>query len=237
MSGEQPIQQPDPPEVLERFHQELGLAQLVARQIGSSLGAAVQFDEVLSAAREGLLGAARKFDCNRGSSFRKYANARIRGSIIDHLRKTGPLPRSLYLELGALEAAMLQSEEQAKRPRNSRSAPTKEGPERRLNDHLACLATASILGFSRDGCDTDTDTVPDELLDPEQALLEAELFEQVREAVRRLPQDYASIIQMYYFENYSMEMMAERMNFSVSWTSRLHARAIAQLTEYVQHFA
>jgi RNA polymerase sigma factor FliA len=232
MSGEQP----DPPEVLERFHQELGLADLVARQISLSLRPAVQFDDALSAAREGLLEAARRFDGKRGTPFRAYANARIRGSIIDHVRKTGPLPRSLYLELCALEAATQLSEEQAKRPRNSRSASTQEGPEKRLNDHLACLATASILGFSRDCSDTNTDNVPNEELDPEEALLEAELFERVREAVSRLPQDYACIIQMYYFENCSMEVMAGRMNLSVSWTSRLHARAIAMLTEHVQCF-
>ena len=234
MSGEQPIQQPDPPEVLDRFHEQLDLARLVAQQISLSLGAAVQFDDVLSAAREGLLDAARRFDGKRGVAFRRYANARIRGSIIDNVRKTGPLSRRLYAQLGALESATQLSEEQAKRPRNSRSASTKEGPERRLNDHLACLATASMLGFSRDACESATESIADELLDPERVLLEAEFFGQVRAAISRLPQDYACVIQMYYFEDCSMEVMARRMNLSVSWTSRLHANAIAKLTEYVK---
>ncbi len=227
---------PDSPEVLERFHEELSLAGLVAKQIGRALGAAVQFDDLLSAAREGLLDAARKYDTTRGIPFRSYANARIRGSIIDNLRRMGPLPRGVYARLGAIEATTTLSEEEAKRSYRKNGFST-EGvdAEKRLGDHLASLATAALVGFAKNDCDSAMDAVPDGYLNPEEAFAEAELLDQIRQAIKKLPTDYACVIRYYYFENCSLETTAQRLDMSVSWACRVHARAMVMLIKLVKN--
>ena len=101
MQGEPTPPAVEPPEVLERFNEELGLADIIAKQMVRSTKGAVPFDDLLSAAREGLFDAARKFDASRQVPFRAYANSRIRGSVLDSLRRMGPLPRGLYARLRA----------------------------------------------------------------------------------------------------------------------------------------
>lgn len=229
MQGEPSEPAVDPPEVLERFNAELSLAETIAKHMARSIGGAVPFDDLLSAAREGLFDAARKFDTSRQVPFGAYANSRIRGAIVDSLRKMGPLPRSLYARISAYEAvdALSQVEAQAAFRKNNGAAEP-AAAEKRLNDHLADLATAAVMGFAKDSPDSVADAAS-ELLNPEEALAQAELFDQMRQLIDKLPQDYACVIRYYYFENRSLEVTAEKMQMSVSWACRVHARAIAAL--------
>src|SRR5215204_2093142 len=102
----------DSPDVLERFHSQLDLVQIIARQLSRSIRG-VDYDDLLSAGREGLLDAARRFEPARGIPFRAYANFRVRGAIIDGVRQMSALSRRAYERLSALEAATLVSEGEA----------------------------------------------------------------------------------------------------------------------------
>jgi len=229
MQGEPTPPAVEPPEVLERFNEELDLADIIAKQMVRSTKGAVPFDDLLSAAREGLFDAARKFDASRQVPFRAYANSRIRGSVLDSLRRMGPLPRGLYARLRAHEAVNALSEHEARIAfRDNEAEPEPAAAEERLNDHLADLATAAVIGFSKDGTLALADT-PADTLDPEEALAQAEFSSKIGQIIETLPRDYACVIRHYYFENCSLEVTAERMKISVSWACRVHARAIATL--------
>ncbi len=206
MQGEPSQPAVDPPEVLERFNAELRLAETIAKHMARSIGGAVPFDDLLSAAREGLFDAARKFDASRQVPFGAYANPRIRGAIVDSLRKMGPLPRNLYARISAHEAVNALSEVEAQTAfRNDNGTTEPAAAEKRLNDHLADLATAAVMGFAKEGSDSEPAT---EVLNPEEALLQAELFDRMRQFIDKLPQDYACVIRYYYFENCSLEVTA-----------------------------
>ena len=90
---------------LERFNAELDLVEIVARQVGKTIGRGVELDDLLGYGREGLLDAARRFDPARGVPFRAYANYRVRGAIIDGVRTMARLPRRAHERLNALSAA------------------------------------------------------------------------------------------------------------------------------------
>jgi len=223
----------DPPEVLARFHSEIDLVDLNARQIARQIGRGSAFtssapatlDDLRSFGREGLLQAARTFDAKRGVPFRRWANLRIRGAIIDGVRQWGALPRRIYRELRGLSAGdalqEVYDEEDAANP-----AATPEAADARLTAYLAGLATAMAIGTLAsppprpDGEAASLDATPEDLV------ANAELLSSVRAIVSRLPDAERILIERHYFGDQTLDQAAASLGLSKSWGSRLHARAI-----------
>src|SRR5579862_2039713 len=117
----------------------MDLVDVAARQMTRSVARTVTLDDLRSFGHEGLLQAARTFDPSRGVPFRRWANVRIRGAMIDGLRQWGGLPRRLYRELRAMDAGdrLLEAydEEDSARP-----ATTPETADARLTAYLAGMA-------------------------------------------------------------------------------------------------
>jgi RNA polymerase sigma factor for flagellar operon FliA len=218
---------PEAPDVLARFNAELDLVDIIARQLGRRVSRAVSLDDLRSFGREGLLQAARSFDSSRGVPFRRWANVRIRGAMIDGLRQWGNLPRRLYRELRAFETAdrVLEAydEEDAANP-----ATTPEAADARLTSYLAGLATAIAVGTMvaapRESIDPDGRDVT-----PEDLLAQAELLARVKEIVGDLPVQERTLVERHYFGGETLDDAAASLGLSKSWGSRLHARAIESI--------
>lgn len=220
---------PDAPDVLARFHAELDLVDLNARQVTRRIGASsVTLDDLRSFGREGLLQAARTFDASHGVPFRRWANLRIRGAMIDGVRQWGALPRRVYRELRAIEAAdrvqEVFHEEDAANP-----AATAEAADARLTGYLAGLATAISMGTMV--------AAPNEMADPEgrnptpeDLVGKAELVERVKAIIQRLPDAERTLVERHYFGEQTLDRAAASLGLSKSWGSRLHARAIESIT-------
>ncbi len=228
----------DSPEVLERFHAELDLVEIVARQVIRATASTIDLDDLLSAGREGLLAAARRFDPTQEATFRTYADYRVRGAMLDEIRTMAALPRRAYARLAALEAASAYSEGDWQA--SSSSGEMSEGDaERALDDHLAAMAAATaiavVVDASRGESAAKTSIAPGD--DPEQAFATAELVARVRREIdnlteeRELTTDAREIIQRHYFEGQSISQIARELNIDKSWASRQHSRAIARLAE------
>jgi RNA polymerase sigma factor for flagellar operon FliA len=217
----------DSPEVLARFHAEIDLVEINARQLARRLPRAVAFDDLRSFGHEGLLQAARTFDVAKGVPFRRWANLRVKGAMIDGLRRCGPLPRRLYRDLQALEAGdrLLEAydEEDAANP-----ATTPEAADARLTAHLAGIATAIAVGtlaaasrekFDAEGYDGT----------PEDRFAQAEMLARIKEIVAELPLRERTLVERHYFAGETLDHAATSLGLSKSWGSRLHARAINQI--------
>jgi RNA polymerase sigma factor FliA len=220
-----PKDAPDSPEVLARFAAELELVDIVARQMGSrARGGTVTLDDLRSFGREGLLQAARTFDPARGVPFRRWANLRIKGAVIDGLRQWGGLPRRVYRELYGEAAGdrMLEAydEEDAAGPVTSA-----EAADDRLSSYLAGIATAIAVGTlvaaPRENVDPDGHDVT-----PEDLLGDAQLLARVKEIVEGLPEQQRTLVQKHYFGGETLDDAAASIGLSKSWGSRLHARAL-----------
>ncbi len=238
LSGQGKVAPPvDGPEVLERFHAELELVNIIASQVARTLGRGVEFDDLLSAGREGLLNAARRYDETRGVPFRAYANFRVRGAILDGVRQMSALPRRAYERLAALEAAAQVSEGEAQfafaRPAQSMSDDEAEG---RLDDQLAVMATAAAIGIFTEALRNEAGLAAEAHLgaSPEVAYSHAQVLAKVRGAVAELAATERDVISRHYFGAEGMEHIARDMNVSKSWVSRIHTRAIARLTKRLQ---
>lgn len=214
----------DSPEVLARFQAELDLVDIIARQTARRLSPVVTVDDLRSFGREGLLHAARSFDPSRGVPFRRWANVRVRGAMIDGVRQWGTLPRQAYRELKALEAGdtLLEQYDEDDAARPAQSA---EDADSRLSAFLAGMATAIAVGSM--GADTPEAT-------PEDLLGDAEMLERVRMAVAKLPDQERHMVERHYFNGERLDQAAAALGLSKSWGSRLHARAIELITQSLQ---
>ncbi len=218
---------PDSPEVLERFHNELSLVDIIAKQVLRTVQGRAELDDLLSAGREGLLDAARRFDPTLGVPFRAYANFRVRGAIIDGMRKMAALPRSAYQRLAALRDAGLVSEGNLewtfREPVGSMSPGEAEAA---LDEHLAAVVTAAAIGLVSEA--VRTEAVAD--FDLEASYEREELLSLVRKELADLEHEEAEIVRRHYFDGHRLEDIARDLDMSKSWASRLHTRAMARLT-------
>jgi len=215
------------PRVLAMFEAELGLVDIIARQVARSIGPHANLGELVSTGREGLLDAAMRFDADRGTSFRAYANYRVYGAIIDSIRKMMDVPRRLHERLRAEQAAALVGEDCIGSGLRLNGLNEHE-LEAGFTDHLAAIATAAALGAERPD---DADPFEGWGGNPEQAFERAELYASVRDAMQTLPVDDAEIIRLYHLEGYTLEQIATNMEMSRSWVCRLHRRAMGRLKE------
>lgn len=222
------------PEVLQRFQGELDLVRIIAKQVSRSLGTSVEFDDLVSGGREGLLDAARKYDPARGIPFRAYANYRVRGAMLDTARRMAALPRRAYQRLVAMEAATLVSEGEAAAAFSTQSGSRDPGEvEEKLADHMAAMATAAAMGLVAQPARSDDGepTAEAGTRSPEDQLEEAELIALARRILSEFPRDEAEIISRYYFDGQRMDDIALELGVSRPWVSRLHTRAMSRLTK------
>ncbi|MBK7584891.1 MAG: sigma-70 family RNA polymerase sigma factor [Myxococcales bacterium] len=224
----------DSPEVLARFHGELELVEILARQVARNVGPHAELQELVSYGREGLLDAARRFDPERGVPFRAYANFRVKGAIIDGVRSMARLPRRVHARLQGLAAAARQSEGAVE----DLSAPAAPGATRSdadvaLSEHLAGMATAIAMGLvanTAHGEDGERVGVA-QGASPEDTLGHAQLIALVRDAIAGLPDQEAELVRRHYLEGERFDHVAADLGLSKSWASRLHTRAIGRLTK------
>ena len=208
--------------------EHIDLVPVIARQVARQIGRRVDVDDLASAGREGLLGAARTFDPTRGIPFRRWANLRIRGAIIDALRTQSGIPRSVYAKVRAMQSSNevreALAEEDAAAP-----AATPEAADARVRDHLAALATSMALAFLNTATQALEDAQDDRSESPEEQVARAELAARVRDAIRERPEAERRLLERHYFDGLTLEAAGREQGLSKSWASRLHARAVAAI--------
>jgi RNA polymerase sigma factor for flagellar operon FliA len=222
----------DSPEVARRVASELALVDIIAGQLYKQLGGKIMKDELVSAGREGLLDAARTFDEGLGVPFRRWANYRIRGAMIDGARSASTLPRSVYLRLRAIEAAHHTASGAAEEGSASEPSSAEEA-DARLGAYLAGIATAVAVGLLADGSGGASE-ISDPAPSAEEQLAREQTMDAVRAAVATLPTQERHLVQRHYFEGAQLDEAARELGLSKSWGSRLHTRAIESITRQLK---
>ncbi len=212
-----------------RVREALDLLDVVARGVARQLGSRFQLDDLKGYAHEAITDVVAKFDPNRGVSFRSFARLRLRGAIIDGLRRESGLPRGVAARLRALEAADLfvdgRAEEHAQR------SPTAEAADTRVQSFLKGLATAYASGLvAREADDGNAVSDERETIDPETATARRELRTLLDRALAEIGDPEGTILRRHYFMDEDLQDAAAHVGLSKSWGSRLHARGIEKLS-------
>ncbi len=201
---------------------------VVAGQVVRSLRLPAElFEECVAAGYLGLVEAARRFDESGSVKFKNFAYLRVRGAIIDCLRRCSPVPFHAYRLLKALEAV-----QQLQEIRNARGRRLTAAAEKRLGDLLdETSQVAMAYRLSLHECDPAICEMSNPTLSPEdvvQKRQEHQLFERLFAA---LPEKEGLIMRLYYFEGKTFKQIAEVCGgmTSKSWVCRLHARAVERV--------
>ena len=221
-----PLAPADAPETVARIHEGMPIVDMLAHQLRRQIGA-YDLDDLKSAGREGLVNAARSFDPALGVPFRRWANLRVRGAMIDAVRSHGGIPRRVYQRLKAIEAGDRFSEGLAEEEKPTASAVE---ADQSLTGYLAGIATAMAVGLLTEPSGPEPEDIRDATLTAEDQLAEHQLMTLVRDAVEKQPDAEKHLLKRHYFDGVTFDEAAKELGLSKSWASRLHARAIEGLT-------
>ena len=222
-----------------RLH--LPQVRLVARSIWGRVRFAVELDDLIGFGTIGLLNAMERFDPNRGTLLKTYAEHRIRGAILDGLRSMDWLPRSARQR----ERQRQESEKAAScacsfSPRSAAPLPVPVLPgvpaqrvRRPVTRIEVVFAGGSLTDLER--LAEGTGGVPRSAGDSSPEVLYERKEQRVRlaGAVDRLPRRHREIIELYYHHELSMKEIGQRMSIHESRVSQLHAAAIQRLRLYL----
>lgn len=223
----------DSPEILERFHAALPLVEQIAHKVRKSVSGSVSIEELVSWGQVGLLFAARRFDPSQEVPFRAFASYRVRGAMLDELRKLTHLPRRVHQRLRMLSAADEYSESAAPEVLGAETAQSSRAEAQRLLDeHMSRMATAMALGLvGPTAYDESGDATIAHVESPEDQLQEQQLRHLILSEVADLPEQEAELVRRHYFEGERFDHVAAELGLSKSWASRLHTRAVGKLTK------
>lgn len=211
----------------ELIAKHMPYAASIASRVYKGISNVVEYDEVVCAARLGLLEAAKRFDESQGVDFKTFSYYRIKGAIYDGLRKAGWIPRTLYAKIKFEEAANDYLQYMSSHADSRQLDPENEAVSETVNS----LASIYIISLdSNEDFDIEDTKTP--------CVEKGAEFRQIRlgmrEAINDLPAVEKKLVKMYYFQNKTLEEVGEELGLSKSWTSRLHARALSLLLKKVK---
>lgn len=195
------------------------LVEKVVRRLVRELDLSCDPEDLRGWGQQGLLEAKTRFDASRGVRFSTYAYYRVRGSVIDGVRKQGWLRRRAYAKLKAFGATDQVCESVAE---TSGSAPDVAERAAQIGDILGKISAAYLLSALGQGSDDQADT-------PEQQVDLAMTRKLVQRELAELPERERSLLQAIYFEDATIEEAGARLGLSKSWASRMHAKALERL--------
>jgi RNA polymerase sigma factor FliA len=219
------------PVVAARIREAIDLVVVIARQLRRHIAGKLELDELASYGHEGLIHAARSFNAELGVPFRRWANLRIRGAILDGVRAQADLPRDVYRRIAALDRGDRVHEDQIERDAAAPAA-SAEDADRKLETYLAGIATAMALGLV--GEEKNEGVVVDRSENAEEVLAREELVRAVRAGIDERPDDERQLLSLVYFEDLSVADAGKKLGLSKSWACRIHGRAIDGLSKYLR---
>lgn len=217
--------------------EHLGLVYHVARQLCRSKQMDVELDELVSAGTIGLIEAFNNFDASRGLAFSTFAAPRIRGAILDELRRQDHVPRSVRRRAREMHAA---SEELSRRlghaPDQTQLAKamgvdlTTLSRWQSESDHGRFIPLERTSEQAANGARLPLEQlIADPSEDVEDKLTLTQEVAHLRDALLELPESERNVLSLYYFEELKLSDIAAILGVSESRVSQIRAKAVSRL--------
>lgn len=231
--------------LVENLHDELvmryaPLVKRIAYHLKARLPATVLVDDLLQAGMIGLLEAAKKYDANQGASFETYAGIRIRGAMLDELRRNDWAPKSVHRKVRDITAAIREIENREGRDARDEEVVQVLGISKaEYFKTLQDVSTHRVLSWDEIGIDEDA--IGQSIMDTKPGIqdqLEKQHFrERLSEAIATLPEREKMTVALYYESELNLREIGSVLNVSESRISQLlsqaHIRLRARMKDWI----
>lgn len=208
----------------EMVHEHLPLVKRIAHHIVARLPAHIEVDDLIQIGLIGLLEAAKHYNASLGASFQTYAGIRIRGSIMDELRRTDWVPRTVQQKARRLATATREVENQVKRPaRDTEIAAQLAVDLQTYHDMIRETAVCRAIYFDADELESNGDA------DPQRALENGDFKAALARTIDELPEREKLVMSLYYDDELNLKEIGLVLGVSESRVSQIHSNVVARL--------
>jgi len=220
----------------QRIVAGLPFVEALARRMASSMPHSIDIGDLVQDGVIGLIDAANRFDADRGIKFETFAERRVRGAMIDALRKDA-WPRGVRRQRRELEAAREELRRELGHEPSLADLAAKIGSdEKRLGRTIVRINAIESTSPLANNENLDESTLPTALIpsepeQPDEAYERQETKERVCAAIASLPPREQKVISLYYYGEATMKQIGAEIGVNESRVSQLHARAIRRLRD------
>lgn len=206
------------------------MVKRIAHHLAVRLPQSVQIDDLIQAGMLGLLEAVRHYDATKGASFETYAGIRIRGYMLDEVRRNDWVPRSVYRNARMISDAVKRVEN-----RLGREAKDKEiAAELNIKleeyyDMLVDSAGSQLFGFDDLGVTDDMIKSETANNEPQAKVLQDDMIACLTEIIEGLPQKERLVLSLYYEQDLNLKEIGEVLGVSESRVSQIHTQATLRI--------
>jgi len=222
----------------EMVERHASLVKRIACHLINRLPASVQLEDLVQAGMMGLLEAARNYDETQGASFETYAGIRIRGSMLDEIRKNDWAPRSVHRKARMVAEAVREIENDV--GRDARDTEIAETLEMSLPEYYKILQDNSyhkVLSFEDLGIGDESilETMSDNTPGILDGLQREDMQRLLSGAIATLPERERLVMALYYDEELNLREIGAVMGVSESRVSQIHSQAVIRLQARLGH--
>lgn len=222
------------PELREQLILEYAnVVNLVAGRLSMYLGYTVEYDDLVGYGIFGLIDAIDKYDTTKNVKFETYASLRIRGSILDQIRKMDWVPRTLRQKQKRMDAAVVKLEGQYGRAVTPEEVAAELGISLEEYENWKSEAEftnlISLDDYLEQGSEGRIETFGARFQQPENAVQKQELKEMLVEALKTLTEKEQKVITFYYYEELTLKEISQILSVSESRISQLHTKALQKI--------
>jgi RNA polymerase sigma factor for flagellar operon FliA len=208
------------------------LVKRIAYHLMGRLPPTVQADDLIQSGMIGLLEAARNYDETQGASFETYAGIRVRGAMLDEIRKNDWVPRSVHKKTRMVAEVVREIENRT--GRDARDHEIAEGLGMTLDEYNKILKETGgqrIFSFDEIGLDGTSlsETYADDRTGPLEGLQSDGFRNHLMEAIAGLPERERLVMSLYYDEELNLREIGAIIGVSESRVSQIHSQAVIRL--------
>jgi RNA polymerase sigma factor FliA len=207
----------------------LGLVKRVALHLKARIPAFMELDELVQVGMIGLLEASRAFDPTKGIEFENFAHSRVRGAMLDEVRRLSFLPRSAVAfnkehntTVHALAAELGRTPTQAEiaeyMGKDLEEFHKERGKAKRFETYSMEVVTEEVMTIA-----DDTSQQPEVIVE------EAQFMDAVTDAIAQLPEREQLVMQLYYVEEFNLKEIGETLGVSESRVSQILSSVVKKL--------
>ena len=210
------------------------LVKLVAGRLSMYLGYNVEYDDLCGYGIFGLIDAIDKFDANKDVKFETYASLRIRGSILDQIRKMDWIPRTVRQRQKQISAAISEVEAATGKTATDEQVALALGiTEEEYSSWQSQMNVTNLVSlddFVEQGSDVaDNRGLSSQPARPEEHMEKEELKQMLGEALNLLTEKERMVVVLYYYEELTLKEISNVLEVSESRVSQLHTKALGKM--------